>query len=362
MKRTRRKIELTEEGKRLVAGIAAGAAILVILLFVLLFRVTNVKVLGSTKYSDSEIKEYVMEGPLTWNTVLVSLFKNHIEAENLPFIESFDLEALDWHTIRIHVNEKQLVGYVIQDMDKMYFDKDGFVVEKTALTEEEIAQLEADTEELQALQLEEEQRLQAEQEAAEGDETDSTETEDGQSEETDSAEDDQDDIDNGASIEGEDAETDSAQTLQPEEVDYGNENATEFHAAVTDVPRIVGLEMTNVELDQQIEVEDSSVFNTILGITRIVEKYEILPEIVYFDKDLEITLVYNQGTIHCQLGKDSLLEEKITRVAAILPNLSDKTGILHLEDYTTDTTNIIFSQESLYTLKSKINAIFQKNS
>ena len=48
------------------------------------------------------------------------------------------------------------------------------------------------------------------------------------------------------------------------------------------------------------------------------------------------------------------MEEKITRVAAILPKLSDFTGILHLEDYETDITNIIFSKETLYTLKMEI--------
>ena len=86
----------------------------------------------------------------------------------------------------------------------------------------------------------------------------------------------------------------------------------------------------------------------------MVEKYEILPEMVCFDENQEIILVYNNGNIHCNLGKDTLLEEKITRVAAILPKLSDFTGILHLEDYETDITNIIFSKETLYTLKMEI--------
>ena len=137
-------------------------------------------------------------------------------------------------------------------------------------------------------------------------------------------------------------------------MDAGNESATEFRAAVTDVPRVVGLDMKNVKLGKKISVKDKSVFNTILGITRMVEKYQILPEIVAFDEELNITLVYFDGAVHCQLGQDSLLEEKITRVAAILPKLKAETGILHLESYTTETMNIIFSKESLYDLKKKI--------
>ena len=116
----------------------------------------------------------------------------------------------------------------------------------------------------------------------------------------------------------------------------------------------MGITEGNVTLGEKIDAVDQSVFNTMLGITRMVEKYGILPEIVLFNENLEITLVYQEGNIHCELGKDTLLEEKITRVAAIMPKMKEYTGILHLEDYTEDTTNIIFSKESLYTLKSRI--------
>ena len=41
--------------------------------------------------------------------------------------------------------------------------------------------------------------------------------------------------------------------------------------------------------------------------------------------------------------------------------LTDFTGILHLEDYDTDITNIIFSKETLYTLKMEIAQIEGKD-
>ena len=140
------------------------------------------------------------------------------------------------------------------------------------------------------------------------------------------------------------------EVLEPEVV-TSNDDATEFRAAVTDVPMVLGITTGDVLIGQKISVENDSIFNTILGITRMVEKYQILPECVFFDQDYNITMVYNEGRVHCQLGQDTLLEEKITRVAAILPKLENQTGILHLEDYAEDTTNIIFSQEPLYTLK-----------
>lgn len=36
------------------------------------------------------------------------LFERHKNAENIPFVDSFDLERVNAHTIRIHVNEKKL--------------------------------------------------------------------------------------------------------------------------------------------------------------------------------------------------------------------------------------------------------------
>lgn len=326
------KVELTKEGKQAAAGIGVGIVVLALLAFFLLFKVERIEIVGSTKYTDQEIKEYALSSPLTSNTVFAMMFKKHMEAENIPFVESFDLERLDMHTLRVHVNEKKIIGYVIEGTDKLYFDKDGKIVEKEAMEEEEITKMESALTELESLK-EEAEREAALEAVREVEKELMGETE---------------------KEEEEPAQPEDIQTIQPEEVEAGNESATEFHAAVTDVPRVVGIPMKNVKLGKKISVPDKSVFNTILGITRMVEKYQILPEIVSFDEKLNITLVYFDGAVHCQLGKDSLLEEKITRVAAILPKLESETGILHLEDYTVETTNIIFSKESLYSLKKTI--------
>ena len=82
--------------------------LLALLAFFFLFRVDKVYVVGNTRYTDEEVKEYVMTTPLTSNTVLAMLFERHKNAENIPFVDSFDLERVNAHTIRIHVNEKKL--------------------------------------------------------------------------------------------------------------------------------------------------------------------------------------------------------------------------------------------------------------
>ena len=231
------------------------------------------------------------------------------------------------------------------------------VVEVTPMEQEEIDALNQEEEELNQL------KEQAAQEAAAQEADAALESLTGESTDTTDGTDTED-----AQEEGTDSETAQAgnaddQVLQAVESDSGNENATKFKAAVTDVPRVIGItdKTSGIALGDTIPAVADGIYNTILGITRMVEKYEILPEMLCFNENQEIILVYNSGKIHCNLGKDRLLEEKITRVAAILPKLTDFTGILHLEDYDTDITNIIFSKETLYTLKMEIAQIEGKD-
>ena len=92
----------------ITAGAVAAIVLLALLAFFFLFRVDKVYVVGNTRYTDEEVKEYVMTTPLTSNTVLAMLFERHKNAENIPFVDSFDLERVNAHTIRIHVNEKKI--------------------------------------------------------------------------------------------------------------------------------------------------------------------------------------------------------------------------------------------------------------
>ena len=121
--------------------------------------------------------------------------------------------------------------------------------------------------------------------------------------------------------------------------------ATSFVAAMKEAPLITGLSFTHAQLHEILPVSDDSVFYTILGIARMINKYDINPDAVNFDENMQITLTYGNLTVN--LGKDELIEEKLTRMAAILPSIEGKSGILHMEDYTSGTQNIVFSQSVL---------------
>ena len=138
------------------------------------------------------------------------------------------------------------------------------------------------------------------------------------------------------------SEEEGQQALAAEAV---GKTATSYVAAMKEAPLIRGLSFDWAQLYEILPVEDASVFNTILGISRMINKYSIAPDAVDFDEELNITLEY--GNVTVDLGADKLMEEKLARVAAILPSIEGKSGILHMEDYDGSSENIVFSQSAL---------------
>lgn len=71
-----------------------------------------------------------------------------------------------------------------------------------------------------------------------------------------------------------------------------------------------------------------------------LDKYEIVPQQIRFAEDGGAVVLY-QGLEIC-LGKETYLEEKLMRLPRILPYLEGKNGILHLENWSPDNTDIVF--------------------
>ena len=64
------------------------------------------------------------------------------------------------------------------------------------------------------------------------------------------------------------------------------------------------------------------------------------PDYVSVDEQSKIMLVY--GEVQVNLGKNECLDDKISRMSAILPQLGGRKGILHLENVTSERKNITF--------------------
>lgn len=85
---------------------------------------------------------------------------------------------------------------------------------------------------------------------------------------------------------------------------------------------------------------DEEILTYLTALLKGLEKYEITPEEITFSDDGSAIVQY-QG-IQILLGKQTDLEEKLMRLPKILPYLEGMTGILHLENWSRDNTDIVF--------------------
>ncbi len=211
--------------------------------FISTYSVKTVYVEGNVHYTQEEIQNMVMEGPLGNISVYLSLKYRDKGVENIPFVDVMNVEVLSPDTIKIVVYEKALAGY-IEFMDSfIYFDRDGYMVE-----------------------------------------------------------------------------TSNARTMG--------------------IPQVSGLKFDHVVLGEKIPVENDSVFETVMSIANLLDKYEVSAEKIYFQADMDIVLYI--GELRVLLGKAVDLEGKIMVLPTILGYLDDTSGVLHLENYTEDMDLTIF--------------------
>ena len=109
------------------------------------------------------------------------------------------------------------------------------------------------------------------------------------------------------------------------------------------VPMVTGFVFDHVILHEPLPVEDETVFKSVLNITQLVNKYNLTVDRIYFGSDDTLTLYF--GGVRAALGTFESLDEKIMRLQDMLPSLTEKKGILHMENYTEETKNISFEPD-----------------
>ncbi len=109
------------------------------------------------------------------------------------------------------------------------------------------------------------------------------------------------------------------------------------------IPQVTGLTFDHIVLYEKLPVENDSVFQDILTITKLLSKYEVVCEKIQFDADYRVTLGY--GTVKVDIGKPENLDEKLMQLPFILPSLEGERGTLYLQNYTSDKNNITFEKE-----------------
>lgn len=104
------------------------------------------------------------------------------------------------------------------------------------------------------------------------------------------------------------------------------------------VPMIRGLSFDQLTMHQALNVKDPKIFDTILTITQLLTKYDLNPDEIRFGGEDELFL--QMGDVKVALGKGEHLDEKIARLKQLEADLADKSGTLHMEAYTDETTHI----------------------
>lgn len=109
------------------------------------------------------------------------------------------------------------------------------------------------------------------------------------------------------------------------------------------VPEITGLRFNHVLLYEQLPVERSEIFQEILELTQLLDKYEIIADKIYFDTDNNVTLYF--GDARVLIGSKNHIDEKIMQLSVIVPSIQGKSGVLDMREYETGTTTLTFEPD-----------------
>ena len=106
-------------------SLAAAGMILVLLLagvifFFTYYQVDEVQVMGSSHYSEKQIKKMVLRGPLASNSVLAPLLYTKQNTKDVPFVDGYTVTRLNRHTICVSVKEKDLSLIHISEPTRPY--------------------------------------------------------------------------------------------------------------------------------------------------------------------------------------------------------------------------------------------------
>ncbi len=107
------------------------------------------------------------------------------------------------------------------------------------------------------------------------------------------------------------------------------------------IPQVMGLNFDHIVLYETLPIESDTIFKQILEMTQLLEKYDIAMDKIYFDKNYNMTLYFDNARI--KVGDFTNIDEKIIKLKTILPELEGKKGVLRLDGY--DGTGSVISFE-----------------
>lgn len=124
----------------ILSGIFAALAMAAVILYSL--RITGVRYVGNTRYTEEELNAQIFDKSYSLNPAYCFFESRYGKKKLIPFIQTYDIEFKSWNEILVRVYEKSVVGYVDYKGNRMYFDKDGIVVESSREALENVVEVE----------------------------------------------------------------------------------------------------------------------------------------------------------------------------------------------------------------------------
>lgn len=109
------------------------------------------------------------------------------------------------------------------------------------------------------------------------------------------------------------------------------------------IPQVTGLNFDHVVLYEKLPVENDEIFQNILTITKLLNKYDVICDKIQFDSSYNVTLGY--GKVKVNIGKLENLDEKLMQLPYILPSLEGESGTLDLQNYTQESKSVSFEKD-----------------
>lgn len=110
---------------------------------------------------------------------------------------------------------------------------------------------------------------------------------------------------------------------------------------IENVPKMEGLSCDEVVLYEKLPIENQQL-RDILTLTQALKREGLGPDAIHFGLEQAPVLYY--GDTEVWLGSNELLTQKVTRLKEIMPSISVMQGVLHMENWTEESSNIIFEK------------------
>ena len=108
------------------------------------------------------------------------------------------------------------------------------------------------------------------------------------------------------------------------------------------VPMIKGLQCDSIQLYEKLSIEQS-LLDDLLTLTQTLKREKLVPDSIVYGRENSPILIYQN--IWVPLGTVEQITQKVEHLAQILPKLKGESGMLHLENWTEDSPNIVFDRD-----------------